>query len=80
MALENLDAREPLLEFRLPGERPRISIRPLGEGETETVPKLMSVSVDAEKRLVSLVWAAVVVPRYPHGPANAPQVGFRVAF
>ncbi|MFN7988500.1 MAG: DUF2169 domain-containing protein [Thermoanaerobaculia bacterium] len=80
MALENLDAREALLEFRLPGERPRIAIRPLGEGETEAPPKLMSVIVDAERRLVSLVWAAVVVPKYPHGPENVPQIAYRVAF
>lgn len=80
MALENLDAREPLLSFRLPGERPRIAIRPLGEGETEATPKLMSVIVDAEKRLVSLVWAAVVVPKYPHRPDNGPDVAFRVSF
>jgi hypothetical protein len=80
IALENLDAREPLLSFRLPGERPRIAIRPLGEGETEASPRLMSVIVDAEKRLVSLVWAAVVVPKYPHRPDNVPDVAFRVAF
>jgi hypothetical protein len=78
ITLANLDPREPELTFQLPGERPRIVIQPLGEGERETPEKLMSVLVDVPKRRVSLVWAGVVVPRLPHVPQNGPDVGFRV--
>ncbi len=78
VSLANLDPREPELTFQLPAERPRIGIRPLGEGEREAPAKLMSVLVDAPKRRVSLVWAAVVLPKLPHAPAHGPKVGYRV--
>ena len=78
ISLTNLDPREPELTFQLPGERPRIAIRPLGEGEREAPAKLMSVLVDVPKRRVSLVWAAVVIPKLPHVPQHGPKVGFRV--
>ena len=78
ISLANLDPREPELTFQLPAERPRIAIRPLGEGESEAPAKLMSVLVDAVGRRVSLVWAAVVLPRLPHTPRHGPRVGFRV--
>lgn len=78
VTLTNLDPRAPSLTFELPGERPRIAIRPLGEGEREAPAKLMSVLVDATRRLVSLVWAGVVLPRLPHAPQHGPEVGFRV--
>ena len=78
VTLTNLDPREPRLTFELPGERPRVAIRPLGEGEREAPAKLMTVIVDATKRRLSLVWAGVVIPRHPHVPQNGPKVGFRV--
>ena len=78
VALTNLDPREPELRFQLPGERPRIAIRPLGEGEREAPAKLMSVLVDVPKRRVSLVWAAVVVPKLPHIPQHEPRIEYRV--
>jgi hypothetical protein len=78
ITLTNLDPREASLTFELPGERPRLAIRPLGEGETEVPAKLMSVLVDATKRSVSLVWAGVVLPKLPHAPQHGPKVGFRV--
>ena len=78
--LENLDAREPRLSFELPAERPHVAISPLGEGEREIPARLMTVAVDAERRIVSLVWGSSVVPKYPHGPANAAAVPFRVSF
>jgi hypothetical protein len=78
ISLTNLDPRDRALTFQLPGERPRISIRPLGEGDRESTAKLMSVLVDVPKRRVSLVWAAVVLPKLPHAPAHGPRVGFRV--
>ena len=80
VVLENLDAREPELAFGLPAETPRIAIAPLGEPEREAPVRLMTVEVDAARRLVSLVWAAVVVPKYPHGPGNADSVRFRVSY
>jgi hypothetical protein len=67
-----------MLTFQLPAERPRIAIRPLGEGEREVPAKLMSVLVDATKRRLSLVWAAVLLPRLPHVPEHGPKVGYRV--
>lgn len=78
ITLTNLDPREASLTFELPGERPRIAIRPLGEGEREAPAKLMSVLVDVTKRRVSLVWAGVVLPKLPHAPQHGPKVGFRV--
>ncbi|MFN7988505.1 MAG: DUF2169 domain-containing protein [Thermoanaerobaculia bacterium] len=78
ISLANLDPREGQLTFQLPAERPRMAIRPLGEGEREAPAKLMTVIVDATKRRLSLVWAGVVVPRLPHVPQNGPKVGFRV--
>jgi hypothetical protein len=78
IALTNLDPREPELKFQLPAERPRLAIRPLGEGEREAPAKLMSVLVDATKRRVSLVWAGVVLPKLPHAPEHGPKVGTRV--
>lgn len=78
LTLTNLDPRDPELKVELPGERPRIAIRPLGEGESEVPARLMSVLVDVPKRRVSLVWAGVVVPRLPHVPQNEPKVRFRV--
>ena len=80
VTLTNLDPREPELRFQLPGERPRIAIRPLGEGEREAPARLTSVIVDVPRRRVSLVWSAVVVPRLPHIPQNEPKVGFRVGW
>lgn len=80
ITLTNLDPRDPSLTFELPGERPRIAIRPLGEGEREAPAKLMSVLVDATKRRVSLVWAGVVIPKLPHAPQHGPKVGFRVGW
>lgn len=80
LALENLDAREPRLAFQLPGERPRIAISPLGEGEREVPVRLVTVDIDASRRMVSLVWGASVVPKYPHGPQNASSVPYRVSF
>lgn len=76
--LVNLDPRDPELAFQLPGERPRVSIRPLGEGESEVPPRLTSVLVDVPKRRVSLVWSAVLTPKLPHVPQNEPEVGVRV--
>jgi hypothetical protein len=38
----------------------------------------MSVLVDVPKRRVSLVWAAVVLPKLPHIPAHGPRIGYRV--
>ncbi len=78
VTLTNLDPREPELRFQLPGERPRISIRPLGEGEREAPARLTSVIVDVAKRRVSLVWSGVVVGKLPHVPQNEPKIGFRV--
>jgi hypothetical protein len=78
ISLTNLDPREPELKFQLPGEKPRIAIRPLGEGEREAPAKLMTVIVDVPKRRLSLVWAGVVQPKLPHVPQNGPKVGFRV--
>lgn len=78
VTLTNLDAREATLTFELPGERPRIAIRPLGEGEKEAPAKLMSILVDATRRRVSLVWAGVVLPRLPHAPQHGPEVRYRV--
>lgn len=78
VTLTNLDPREPELRFQLPAERPRISIRPLGEGESEAPARLTSVLVDVPKRRVSLVWSGVVVAKLPHVPQNEPKVGFRV--
>ena len=78
ISLTNLDPRDAQLTFQLPGEKPRIAIRPLGEGEREAPAKLMSVLVDVPNRCVSLVWAGVVLPKLPHAPAHGPKVGFRV--
>jgi hypothetical protein len=78
IVLTNLDPREPELRFQLPADRPRLAIRPLGEGEREAPAKLMSVVVDATRRRVSLVWAGVVLPKLPHAPEHGPKVGFRV--
>lgn len=80
VTLTNLDPRDPSWTFELPGERPRVAIRPLGEGEREAPARLMSVLVDVPERRVSLVWAAVVAPRLPHVPQNGPKVGYRVSW
>ena len=80
LTLTNLDPREPELTCQLPGERPRIAIRPLGEGEREAPARLTSVIVDAGRRRVSLVWSGVVVAKLPHVPQNETEVGFRVSW
>jgi hypothetical protein len=53
-----------LLRFRLPGERPRITLD-IGRGEQELAVQLHTVSIRAEDREFDLVWrGAATYPGY----------------
>jgi hypothetical protein len=78
ITLRNLHPREPEAAFALPGERPRIAVRPLGEGEREVPARLLSVLVDVPARTVSLVWGGFVAPKLAHAPLHEPRIAYRV--
>ncbi len=78
ICLHNMHPDHPELRFRLPGEKPRLSVRPLTEQHKEARPVLSTVAVDAEAGTVSLVWNGRVQCRYPHGDEQIGKVEFKV--
>lgn len=77
ITLEHMDAEHPVFRFQLPGERPRLIIKPLGEEPRELQPNLYSVLIDKERDLVSLVWAGSTFTRFPYGPDQMERVPYR---
>lgn len=80
LCLHNMHPRHPELRFALPGERPRLSIRPLTEQAQEAEAVLSTVVVDVEAATVSLVWNGRVACRYPHGAEQIAKVEHQVAW
>ena len=80
ITLENLDPRLAELTFALPGERPRLFVRPLGEEQLELEPRLYSVIVDLLTHRVALVWGGWHSARFPHGEKELGRVPFRVVW
>ena len=80
VTLTHLDPDFPELDFRLPGELPRLFMRPLDEQQLELQPRLYSVIVDLPARRVSLVWGGWHHARFPHGPKQLERVPFRTVW
>lgn len=80
VCLYNMHPEHPELRFRLPGEQPRMSVRPLTEQYKEAQPVLSTVVVDVEGGTVSLVWDGRVASRYPHGAEQIAKVEYKVAW
>jgi len=78
ITLTHMDPEHAELVFRLPGERPRMFVKPLADDQVELEPTLHSVIVDKEQGLVSLVWGGRTKTTYPHGPEHLERVAYRV--
>lgn len=80
ITLTHLDPRSPQLSFALPGERPRLFMRPLDEEQLELQPRLYSVILDLPARRVSLVWGGWHNAKFPHGPEQLERVPYRAVW
>ena len=66
VALQNLHPRHELLEFDLPGDRPRMVVELPGVGPREIEPSLQTVELRPEDDLVTLTWAGTMEVRAPY--------------
>lgn len=78
--LQNMDPQYPIFRFNLPGEKPRLFIRPLGEEAQEIKPELYSVIIYKDENLVSLVWGGFVRADKPYGPEQLEKVPYRAVW
>jgi Uncharacterized protein conserved in bacteria (DUF2169) len=66
VSLWNLHAMHALLEFDLPGERPRMLIEPPGAGTRELDPLLQTVLVEPDEDRVTLTWTGSLEVAAPY--------------
>lgn len=60
VALSNLHPRHELLEFDLPGDRPRMLIEPPNVPARELLPQLQTVLLEPDEDRVTLTWAGAL--------------------
>lgn len=77
IVLQHMDPEYPTFPITLPGERPRLIAKPLGEEPRELQPQLYSIIIDKDRDLMSLVWAGSTFTRHPYGPEQMSKVPYR---
>ncbi len=77
--LKYLVRGQPEAQFALPGERPRVAVRPPGSPKEFTPePALQTARIDGERRTVSLTWCGAVRLMAPLTQEQAAEVEFVV--
>lgn len=78
ITLTYMDPEHPEFKFTLPGEVPRVIVKPLSEDTRELKPILFSIIIEKEKNLVSLVWGACTFTKYPYTQDKLDRIRYRV--
>lgn len=78
IALYHLDPEYPVFRFKLPGQLPKMWVRPLTEKEKTLKPRLITVVIEKEKNLVSLIWSGVTSCNLVHTPDHLEKVNYGV--
>jgi len=76
--LWNLHADRELLEFDLPGDRPRISVEPPGVAPREVEPHLQTVLVEPDADRVTMTWAGAIQVAAVYPAAMTSEMRHRV--
>jgi hypothetical protein len=66
VSLWNMHARHELLEFDLPGDRPKLVLEPPGVAPRELEPLLQTVLIEPDEDRVTLTWAGVMPVAMPY--------------
>jgi hypothetical protein len=66
VSLWNTHPNQELLEFDLPGDRPKLLIEPPGVAPRELTPLLQTVLIEPDLDRVTLTWAGVLPVAMPY--------------
>ncbi len=80
VSLKNLDPKRDVLEFELPGERPRMLLEPPGCPVAGLSPLLQTVFIEPDEERVTLTWAGTLETAAPFPREMAREIRHAAMF